>query len=48
MRGPLYLQVQLEIIEILDYVLFSYDRLNNVLRMKTELEIKNHTIIVKI
>ena len=33
--------------KILDYVLFSYDRLNNVLRMKTELEIKDHTIIVR-
>lgn len=33
--------------EILDYVLFSYDRLNNILRMRTELEIKDHTIIVK-
>tara|TARA_R110000744_G_scaffold101701_2_gene196000 strand:+ start:3782 stop:4894 length:1113 start_codon:yes stop_codon:yes gene_type:complete len=33
--------------KILDYVLFSYDRINNVLRIKTEIEIKDYNIIVR-
>jgi len=33
--------------KILDYVLFDYNRLNNELKMNTELEIKDHIIIVR-